>query len=241
VKGLPRSTVAGSLALVGALVLAGRVLGAEPGEGPPVVVTTGAATVRAAPDRAFVTLSVESRAKDPKVAQQQNATAMNAVVGALHQAGLSGDALRTLAFDLHPEFDYVSGKQVLRGYVARNTLEARVEPIARLGEVIDLAVSSGSNTLSGVRFDLTNRDEVERQALRQAVADARARADAAAAGAGVSIDRVLRVEESRMLEQPPRPMPLAMRATADAEAASTPIEAGEIEVRAHVTLTAAIK
>ena len=44
---------------------------------------------------------------------------------------------------------------------------------------------------------LQDRAAVEREAVRLAVADARARAVAAAAGAGQTIDRVIRIEDSR--------------------------------------------
>ena len=45
----------------------------------------------------------------------------------------------------------------LREYVARNTVEVRVDEIARAGEVLDAAVGSGATTVSGVRFDLKDR------------------------------------------------------------------------------------
>ena len=46
---------------------------------PPLVVTSGEAEVTRAPDRAFVMVRAESRAKDPKEAQRLNAQAMDAV------------------------------------------------------------------------------------------------------------------------------------------------------------------
>ena len=55
------------------------------------------------------------------------------------------------------EFDYVNGRQSLREYVARNTVEVRVDEVARAGEVLDAAVGSGATSVSGVRFDLKDR------------------------------------------------------------------------------------
>jgi uncharacterized protein YggE len=71
------------------------------------------------------------------------------------------------------------------------------------------------------------------------VVDARGRAEALAAGAGRTIDRVLRIDESR--QGPPPVMMMEMRAKSAAGDAATPVEAGQIEIRAHVTLTVAIK
>ena len=207
----------------------------------PVVVVSGEGVIKAAPDQAWVTFAVESRSKNPKEAQSQNAKVMSAVHEQLRAAGIAKDAMRTLSIDLHLESDWVNGRQVPRGYVARNTLEIRLDDIVRVGEVIDIAITSGANSVHGVRFDLKQRDALEREALKRATADARARAQAAAEGAGAAVGRVLRIEEpGRGGPMPPVPMMREM-AMQDARAAQTPVVAGEIEIRAHVTLTAILK
>lgn len=208
----------------------------------PVVVVTGDGLVKAAPDRAFTTFAVESRSKNPKEAQTQNAKVMTAVQGKLLASGVAKEALRTLGYSLNLESDWVNGRQIPRGYVARNTIEVRLDDITRVGEIIDIAITAGANSVHGVRFDLKDRDALEREALKRATADARGRAEAAAAGAGATIGRVIRVEEPSRSYPVPPPMPM-MRAEAaqDSAAAFTPVAAGEIEIRASVVLTATIK
>src|SRR4051812_1426120 len=95
------------------LAFAPALLAQEPASAVPVVVTIGQATIMAAPDRAFVTVAAESRSKNSADAQRLNADAMTAVMAKLQQAGLSKDAVRTLSYDLQPEFDYANGRQTL--------------------------------------------------------------------------------------------------------------------------------
>jgi hypothetical protein len=206
----------------------------------PVVVVSGEGIVKAPPDQAFVTIGAESRAKAPKDAQTANATAMTAVQQKIVAAGIPKDAIRTLAYDLQLESDWVNGRQVPRGYVARNSIEVRLDDITRVGEVIDLAVSGGATAVHNVRFDLKQREALEREALKRATADARARAEAAAAGAGREIDRVVRIEEPTGRPMPPQPM-LMMREAAAAATPPTPVAPGELEIRAVVMLTATLK
>ena len=208
---------------------------------PPVIVTSGEAVVKQAPDRAWVTIGAENRAKTAPEAQRVNTEVMTAVIDRIKAAGIAADAIQTTGYTLQPEFDYVNGKQNLRGYVARNQVQVRVDALPKTGEVIAAAVGTGATNVSGVRFDLKDRDSVERQALTQAVRDARRRADAAAAGAGAQIERVIRIEELRDGGDIGRPMPMAMMMKAEMAQSAVPIEAGEIEVRARVTMTVAIR
>jgi len=208
----------------------------------PVVVMSGEATVKRVPDRAWVQITAESRARSPREAQKLNADAMSSVVQKLKGAGLAADALQTRGYELQPEYDYANGRQTLRGYLARNSVEVRVDDLPRVGEIVDLAVTAGATSVGNVRFDLKDKAAAEREALRLAVEDARRRAEAAAAGAGLKVERIVRIEEHRVtVAPPPRPMAMAMRAEGAQAAAEPPIEAGELELKAIVTLTAAIR
>ena len=227
--------------ILAALVLAATTAAAAQ-EALNVVVTTGEAVVQRAPDRAFVTIGSEARAKTSRDAQRQNADTMSAVRQRLTQAGIATDAVRTIGIDLQQEFDFPQGRRVPREYVARNTIEVRIDDLAHVGDVLDAAVQGGAASSGGVRFDLRDRSGAEREALRLAVADARARADAAAAGAGRTIDRIVKVEDTR--DTPviiPRPMVGVMARAEAAAPTPTPVEAGTIEIRARVTLTASMK
>jgi uncharacterized protein YggE len=207
----------------------------------PVVIASGQGVVFAVPDRAWITVSAESRAPSPREAQRLTAEAMRPVQDKLRAAGIPADAIRTIAYDVQYEWDFVNNKRVGRGYVARNTIDVRVDSIDRVGEFLEIAVGAGATALGGIRFDLKDQAKLEREALRLAVLDARAKADAAAAGAGRNVDRILRVEEGGV-EVPPMPVRM-MRQAAQANAAdlAPPISAGQLEIRARATVTVALK
>src|SRR5262245_60279633 len=242
---MPTATHGLSIVLLAGGILALSTPGAaaqtpNPNE-PPVIVVSGEGVVKAAPDQAFVRIGAETRSKVAKEAQSQNATAMSAVQQRLTAAGIPKDAIRTASFDLQMEYDYANGRQVPRGFVARNTIDVRVDDLSRISDVLDSVTASGATTIHGLRFDLKNRAGIEREALQRAVSDGMARADSAASGAKRAIDRVVRIEETggRGGPMPPQPM-MAMRANME-PAPSTPIAAGEIEIRAQVNVTVAIK
>jgi uncharacterized protein YggE len=232
--------LAACLSIAAVLTAGAQTTAPQPQPQPPVIVMSGEGVVKQAPDRAWVTIAAESRARTAAEAQKVNTDAMTAVIEKIKASGIPAEAIQTSGYNLQPEFDYANGKQTLRGYVARNSVQVRVDALAKTGDVIGAAVGSGATSVSGVRFDLKDRDAAERQALRLAVRDARARADAAASGGGVTIDRVIRIEEQREMGEIVRPMTMAMRG-AEAAQAAVPLEAGEIEIRSRVTLTVSIR
>ena len=203
---------------------------------------SGEGVVQAVPDRAWITIGAESRASSARDAQRRNTEAMAPVLSQLKASGVPAEAIRTIGYDVQYEWDFVNNRRVGRGYVARNTVEVRVDAVDRLGELLEAAVGSGATTLGGIRFDLKDRNAHEREAVRLAVINARAKAETAAGVAGRSLDRVLRVEEHGIVS-PPVPMRMAREAGVAGFAgdAAAPISAGEIEIKANVTVAVALK
>lgn len=204
-----------------------------------VIVATGEGVSKGAPDQAWVRIGTESRAKASKDAQQRNATVMSAVQGRLTSLSIPKEAIKTVGLDLQLEFDYRDGKQTPREYVARNTIEVRVDDLGRLGEVLDASVAAGATAIHGVRFDVKERSGLEHAALHAAVKNGLAKADAIASGSGRAVDRVIRIEEQFAGGGGAEPMQ-RMYAMAKAEA-TTPVAAGEIEIRAQVRVTVSMK
>ena len=205
-----------------------------------VIVTRGQAIVKRAPDQAWVTVAAEARAASSAETQRNAAEAMNGVMAALTKAGLPADAVRTTGYALQPDMQYENGRARVRGYIARNQIEVRVDDLAKLPGVLDAAGSSGATTIAGLRFEIKDRATVEREALRLAVQDAMARARAIAAGAAAQVGPIVRIDEESQGFPPPMAM-ARMTVAGGAAGADTPITPGEIEVRAQVTVTVSIR
>ena len=206
----------------------------------PSVIARGQAILKRAPDQAWVSISAESRAATSGEAQRLAAEAMTSVQSALGKASLPPDAIKTTGYSLQPDLEWNNGRSRVRGYIARNEIEVRVDALDKLGSVIDAAGASGATSMSGLRFDLKDRATVEREALRLAVQDAMARAKAMASGAGATLGTILKIDEH--IEGPgPVPYMAARTMSAAPAQAPTPITPGDVSIQAQVTVTVAIK
>jgi uncharacterized protein YggE len=212
----------------------------------PTVVTAGEAVVKRAPDRAWVLVATDAHAPKPVDARRLGAQAMTDVQAALKATGLAADAIRTVAYSLQPETTWNNGRATVTGYVAHNQIEVRVDDLDRLPDVLDAANTpkNVSLTVDGPRFDLKDRETVERQVLSAAVENAMARARAMAEGAKVTLGAIQSIENQTPPSEPTRmPMARLMGPAGGAGGAvpATPVTPGEIEIVARVTVSIAIR
>src|SRR5205085_5750579 len=101
------------------------------------VIVTGEGVLQAVPDRAWINVGAESRAPGARDAQRRNTELMTPILDKLRGAGVPPEAIRTIGYDLQYEWDFVNNRRVGRGYVARNTVEIRVDSIDRVGELLE--------------------------------------------------------------------------------------------------------
>ena len=229
----------GRLLLASVMVALPALAAAQTPAEPPGIVTHGTGEIKRAPDQAWVDIAAETRGTTPAEAQRTSAEAMTAVQSALQKASLPADAIKTTAYSLTPDMEWANGRSRVRGYIARNQIEVRVDALDRLSAVIDAAGSSGATQIAGLRFDIKDRANLEREALRLAVEDALARARAMAAGAKMTLGPILRIEDE--VQQVYKPVAMMMERAAAAAAPQTPITPGEVEISARVTVVVSIK
>ncbi len=203
-----------------------------------LVTMTGQSEVTLAPDQAWVTVGIEARALKPQDAQKRAAEVMTRIQAQLGALGIPEGSIRTVSFNLNADWAYANNKRTLRGYIVSNMVQVRVDDITKVADVLDRSIAAGGNQIHGVRWDIKDRNRVERDALRRAVEDAKLRADIAVAAAGGRLGPVIAINAQQFYAPPPPPMAPCMRGEAlETQAASTPISAGEIDVRATVTVT----
>lgn len=192
----------------------------------------GEGTVSVTPDQAKIQFSVVTQAPTAEAAAAQNAAQVTTLLAALRSVLGPNAELKTLSYSLNPNYSTPRDgtPAVLIGYTASNTVEATVGDLSLIGKLIDTGIQAGGNRVQGLRFGLKNDLPVRQQALRLASAQAKADADAMAGGVNLRTGAVISIEEGTVFS----PQPLDARSFA--AGAPTPIESGQIDIRATVTV-----
>lgn len=201
----------------------------------PIIVTRATETVEVTPDRAMITVAVETREKTAAGAGALNARIQTAVLDTLKKLGIAGAQLRTSGVQINPEYQYPpNGRPVLIGFRAANSIRVEIRSLALVGGVIDGALSKGATRVDGLSFFASDTEVATREGYKKAVTRARLDAEAIALAAG---GRIIGVREIVVTPgfQAPEPPVVAMAMARGIEAdAPTPIEAGTSKVTVSI-------
>ena len=235
------------LSLLAGMVLLGAPLavsGQQPGHPEmhmmtrvPEIVTSAQGEAQYTPDRAYIYIGVQTRAKTAKEAGAENARKQEAVIQAIQALGIEKERISTVNYSVYPEqqFNPQQGDKEPRivGYNVSNSVRVDIHDISKVGAVIDAALSKGANNINSLDFYASNQDSTRRQALAEAVQRARGDAEALARGAGGALGELIELSSAPALN-PPRPQPYFSMARAEA-APSTPVNPGEQTLIVTVT------
>lgn len=202
---------------------------------PAQILTSAQGESSVTPDRATLSIGVQTRAATAAQASAENAQKQRAVIDAVRGLGVAPEQISTTDFSVWPEqsFQPDKGDKTPRivGYNVTNTVRVEVRKLDKLGPVIDAALSRGANQINSLTFSSSNEDDARRSALAAAVARARGDAEAMARAAGGTLGNLVTLSSEGFA---PRPIPMAF-AGMQAKAEATPISPGEQTVRVSVS------
>lgn len=192
---------------------------------------SGNGEITVQPDYAQIQIEVRTEGDNVSSAQHENAIIMNRVIESLLNLNIRRDEMQTSAYNIFPTYDYIDGKQVLRGYEVQNAITVKIVNINQVGTVIDTATRNGANHVSGIQFKIEHVDTYYRQALQYALIDALGKAKSMAETMHATLEPlpIEIIEETNTAT----PIPYKMLQLSNQQAV-TPIEPGLITVTATV-------
>ena len=138
------------------------------------VVGTSSSTLK--PDKAVLSLIVESTENTANKSLVANSEKLNKVVNELLKIGLTTDELETSGFNLSPNYNYSdTGTRLnITGYTATNTLIIESYISEDIPRWIDIAINNGIDNIRSILFTISKEriTEAKNQLIEKAVKDA---------------------------------------------------------------------
>jgi hypothetical protein len=205
------------------------------------VTVTGSGKVYLTPDIAYITIGVHTEGENASEAVASNNQQAQQVIDALIAQGIAEKDIQTTNFSIYPQQEYdTEGKPTGKiKYIVDNSVFVTVRDIEKVGEVLDAAVKAGANSISGIQFDVADKTAALSEARAAAVKDAGVKAEELASAAGVTLGDVQTISE--YTSGGPQPMYDIRAAAPMAEAASVPVQAGQMLLTVEVNMVYEIR
>jgi len=204
---------------------------------------TGEGKVTVVPDIATLRLGISAQTASVAEAQSQATEAMNKVMAALTNNGVSKKDIQTQYFSIQQvtRWDRVKEEEVVIGYRVTNMVAAKIREIDKTGAIIDAVVAAGGDftRIDSVSFSVDEPSAYHEEARQKAMADARTKAEQLAKLAGVTLGKPTYISESIYMPSPIYPARMAEGIPVPAPA-PTPISPGETEISLTVQVSYAI-
>lgn len=220
--------------ILGGSYIAGKVIEVRERE-PTVVSVTGEGKVYAVPDIAELTFGVQTgRQGSALKAMDILRGKMTATIEAVKAQGIPEKDIQTQSLSLYPSYDYNDGVRIDRGFEASQTLHVKVRDLAKVGAVLQAAVSEGANEVGGVSFTVDKPEALEIEARAEAITEAQEKAKELAKQLGRRVGELRGFSEGGGIV-PPIPF-MAKGMALEAFGGDLPVPAGEQEIMVTVTL-----
>lgn len=211
----------------------------------PKLVLSAQATLHKPADELQLKVAVVTIGKTAELTVTENNEKMHAVVAGLEKLGLVKTDYETGQFAIQPTYTpYPTNppadwKPSINGYEVTNTLLIHTDKLDLAGKLIDVANKAGANSISDIRFGLSDPRIYWSEALAAASTNAVNDAKVLAAATGVELLRVLSVTLDNTRVSSPQMNVAYLSKSAGNNA--PPIQPGEVTLTANVTLTYEIK
>lgn len=203
---------------------------------PRTISVSGHGQVYLVPDVAYVYIGVQTRSASVADALNQNTAQAQKVSDSLKELGVDQKDIQTTSFNIYPQQEFDQQGQVTKTtYVVDNTVYVTVRDLTKLGQMLDVVVRSGANSINGISFDVLDKTKAMSDARKMAVDSARQQAEELAAVTNVKLGPIQTIN----VYSNNTPVPIAENKGGGAMMQSTgqvPVSAGQLVLTADASL-----
>ncbi|PIF30324.1 hypothetical protein CLU81_0742 [Flavobacterium sp. 9] len=201
----------------------------------PQINVNGEGKVKVAPDQVCISATVETKGNNAKDVKKQNDEKMDAVLKFIKKMNVPTADFKTKQVALNPQYDYEKKKT---SYNATQTVEIVLKDLSKYDELMEGLVQQGINRIDRVSFETSKLVQLETEARKLAIKDAKSKAEDYVSVLGQKVGKAYTISDNTQVYHP-QPMYASMKSMAadSAGASNETLAIGEIEVTANVSVS----
>lgn len=199
----------------------------------PMITVSGEGKVKVTPDQASISISIETKGTRADDVKRENDKKMDAVLKFIKKSNIAKEDYQTQRVSLNPNYDYEKKKH---NYIATQTVQILLKDLSKYDALMEGLVDEGINRIDNVEFKSSKMKELQSDARKLAVKDAKVKAEDFVSVLGQKVGKAILISDNTQTYVP-QPRMYAMKAAFDAESAPRETLAiGEIEITANVSV-----
>jgi uncharacterized protein len=204
----------------------------------PMINVSGEGKVKVAPDQALISISIETKGTKAQEVKQENDRKMDAILKFIKKSNIVAEDFQTQRISLNPNYDYEKKKY---NYVATQTLQVLLKDLAKYDTLMEGLVNEGINRIDNVEFKSSKMQQLQSDARKMAVKDAKAKAEDFVSVLGQKVGKAILISDNSQ-NYSPQPRMYAMKSMAmdKFEEPKETLAIGEIEIIANVSVSFAL-
>jgi uncharacterized protein YggE len=202
----------------------------------PQISVTGEGKVKVTPDRVLINVGVLNTGKDAKEVKTLNDETVDKVIKFLKKSGVNAADYKTNNVSLHKSYDYEKKKQ---NYQANQSISITLKDLSKYDEIMMGLNDAGVNNIQGVEFKSSKMEELEKEARKKAMLNAKQKAEDYVSVLGQKVGKALLISDSSQAYSP-QPMyknTMAMDMSMPSGESQETLAVGELEIIANVSVT----
>lgn len=199
----------------------------------PTVDVTGVGIVNIVPDHVTVSVRVENTGKDARVVKQLNDAAISEVLAFVKSMKINEKDIQTEYIRLSKNYEYNTKTY---NYAANQSMKIKLRDLSKYENLMNGLLESGINRIDGVTFSSSEIKQLESQARKNAMLNAKMKAAEYAGALNQTIGKALSISEFSQ-GNPSPPMYRKAMAMSDGASGGETIAPGELEIRVTVNVS----
>lgn len=194
------------------------------------VSVNGEGTVKVVPNQVTIRMSVENSGDDPIALKTLNDKAIDGILQHIKRSDVEAKDVQTQYVNLNKRYDYNTKTY---SYQATQTITLLLKDLTKYDALISGLMQRGINRIDGITFGSSKSDDLQSQARRNAVANAKMKAEEYAAVLNQKIGKAIQISEQGSFS-PPLPMLRAQAMMMSSDSTGETLAVGEMEIIAKI-------
>ncbi len=156
----------------------------------------GRGKIEANPDTAIINLGIWSIGKTAKEAQDENAKNTKNLFSVLEGLNINKEDIKTRWYTVYPEYNYKDYEDKIKKYRATHELTVEIKELDKVSEILSKITEIGNINISGVNYEIKDKDTLLNKARILAAEDAKNRANKLGDVFGFNVGKIISISEN---------------------------------------------